>query len=67
MAHHSLEVVSHEAEITEKRYEAGANSDYDVARAQALVAQVGPLFQRLRVNGSAALFELTALLGRTPA
>ena len=40
VAHHSLDVVAHEADITSKRYEAGGNSDYDVKRAQALVAQV---------------------------
>jgi hypothetical protein len=31
---------SHEADITAKRHEAGSASDYDVAQAQALVAQV---------------------------
>src|SRR5208283_4273816 len=40
VAHYSLDVLSHEAETTEKRYQAGANSLYDVTRAQALVAQV---------------------------
>ena len=41
MAHHSLDVVAHEADITAQRYEAGAATrDYDVERAQALVAQV---------------------------
>ncbi|HXP64225.1 MAG TPA: TolC family protein, partial [Steroidobacteraceae bacterium] len=40
VAEHSLEVVAHEADITAHRYEAGANSKLDVARAQALVSQV---------------------------
>jgi outer membrane protein TolC len=62
----SLEVVSHEAEITEKRYQAGANSVFDVTRAQALVAQVRAGIPTLEGQRRAALFELTALLGRTP-
>ena len=67
VANHSLAVVSHEAEITVKRHEAGANSDFDVARAQALVAQVRSTIPELEGRRRAALFELTAVLGRTPA
>jgi len=67
VAHHSLDVVSHEADISEKRHEAGANSAYDVARAQALVAQVQSSIPQLKGQRRVALFELTALLGRTPA
>jgi NodT family efflux transporter outer membrane factor (OMF) lipoprotein len=66
VANHSLAVVSHEADITVKRHEAGANADYDVARAQALVAQVRATIPQLEGQRRAALFELTALLGRTP-
>ena len=67
VAHHSLEVVSREADITVQRHEAGANSTYDVARAQTLVAQVRSSIPQLQGQRRAALFELTALLGRTPA
>jgi NodT family efflux transporter outer membrane factor (OMF) lipoprotein len=67
VANHSLAVVSHEADITVKRHGAGANSDYDVARAQALVAQTRSTIPELEGQRRAALFELTALLGRTPA
>jgi NodT family efflux transporter outer membrane factor (OMF) lipoprotein len=67
VANHSLTVVSHEADITVKRHEAGANSDFDVARAQALVAQVRSSIPELEGQRRAALFELTAVLGRTPA
>jgi len=67
VANHSLAVVSHEAEITVKRREAGANADFDVARAQALVAQVRSTIPALEGQRRAALFELTAVLGRTPA
>ena len=66
VANHSLAVVSHEADITVKRREAGANADYDVARAQALVAQTRSTIPALEGQRRAALFELTALLGRTP-
>ncbi len=67
VARHSLDVVSHEAEITVQRHAAGANSDYDVVRAQALVAQVQSAIAPLEGQRRAALFELTALLGRPPA
>jgi NodT family efflux transporter outer membrane factor (OMF) lipoprotein len=66
-AHHSLDVVTREAEITLHRHEAGANSDFDVARAEALTAQVRSAIPPLEGQRRAALFELTALLGRTPA
>jgi len=67
VANHSLEVVSREAEITQHRHEAGANSEFDVVRAQGLVAQnaLRP-FHRLQGQRRAALFQLAALLGRTP-
>jgi NodT family efflux transporter outer membrane factor (OMF) lipoprotein len=67
VAHHSLDVVSHEADITVQRHEAGANSVYDVTRAQALVAQVRSSIPAIEGQRRAALFELTAVLGRTPA
>jgi NodT family efflux transporter outer membrane factor (OMF) lipoprotein len=67
VAHHSLQVVSHEADITVQRHEAGANSTYDVARAQTFVAQVQSSIPELEGQRRAALFELAALLGRTPA
>jgi NodT family efflux transporter outer membrane factor (OMF) lipoprotein len=66
-ARHSLTVVSHEAEIAVHRHEAGANSSFDVARAQALALQVRSFIPSLEGQRRAALFELTALLGRTPA
>jgi NodT family efflux transporter outer membrane factor (OMF) lipoprotein len=67
VARHSLNVVSHEAEIALHRHEAGANSQFDVVRAQALEAQVRSAVPPLDGRRRAALFELTALLGRTPA
>jgi NodT family efflux transporter outer membrane factor (OMF) lipoprotein len=67
VAQHSLDVVAHEADITVHRYDAGANSKLDVARAQALVSQVRATIAPLQGQRRAALFELTAILGRTPA
>jgi NodT family efflux transporter outer membrane factor (OMF) lipoprotein len=66
VAHHSLDVVSHEADILDQRLQAGANSAFDVARAQALVAQVRSNIPELEGQRRAALFELSAVLGRTP-
>jgi NodT family efflux transporter outer membrane factor (OMF) lipoprotein len=67
VARHSHEIVAHEADITVNRHDAGAASDYDVARAQALEAQARSAIAPLEGQRRAALFELTALLGRTPA
>jgi NodT family efflux transporter outer membrane factor (OMF) lipoprotein len=66
VARHSLAIVSREADITVRRHEAGANSEFDVTRAQVLVAQVRSGIPELEGQRRAALFELTALLGRTP-
>ena len=66
VANHSLAVVSHGADITAKRREAGAGADYDVARAQALMAEVRSVIPGLEGERRATLFELTAILGRTP-
>jgi NodT family efflux transporter outer membrane factor (OMF) lipoprotein len=67
VARHSDEVVGHEADITVNRRDAGGASDYDVARAQALEAQARSAIAPLEGQRRAALFELTAVLGRTPA
>lgn len=67
VAHHSLEVVTREADITVHRRQAGAGSDLDIARSQALVAQVQSSIAPLEGQRRAALLDLTAVLGRTPA
>jgi multidrug efflux system outer membrane protein len=67
VARHSLDVVSREADITLHRHEAGANSQFDVVRARGLVAQVRAGIPPLEGQRQAALFQLAALLGRTPA
>jgi NodT family efflux transporter outer membrane factor (OMF) lipoprotein len=66
VAHHSLDVVAHEANITTNRNEAGAGSQFDVVRAQELVAQVSASIPPLEGQRQSALFELAAVLGRPP-
>jgi NodT family efflux transporter outer membrane factor (OMF) lipoprotein len=67
VAHHSLDIVTHEADITASRRDAGADSDFNVKRAQALAAQVRANIPPLEGQRRAALLDLAALLGRTPA
>lgn len=66
VAHQSLQIVRQEASISEEQFQAGAGSRFEVARARALVAEVGAVIPPLEGERQAALFELTALLGRTP-
>ena len=66
VARRSLEVVARQADITAARHAAGANSEFDVIRAQGLVAQVRAAIPPLEGQRRAALFQLAALLGRTP-
>src|SRR4029077_13604122 len=62
-----LDVVRREEQITARRHEAGANSEFDVVRAQGLVAQVQAGIPALEGRRRAALFQLGAVLGRAPA
>jgi NodT family efflux transporter outer membrane factor (OMF) lipoprotein len=66
VARHSLDVVSHELQITSNREQAGAGSQFDVVRSQTLVAQVRASIPPLEGQRRAALFQLAALLGRPP-
>jgi NodT family efflux transporter outer membrane factor (OMF) lipoprotein len=67
VARHSLDIVTREAKITEQRYQAGGNSQFDVQRSAALVSQASASIPQLEGLRRAALFEISALLGRTPA
>jgi NodT family efflux transporter outer membrane factor (OMF) lipoprotein len=67
VARRSLEVVGREARITTERYRAGAGSEFDVVRAEGLVAQVRASIPPLEGQRRSALFQLAALLGRAPA
>jgi NodT family efflux transporter outer membrane factor (OMF) lipoprotein len=66
VARHSLEVVGREAQITVQRHKAGAGSQFDVVRAEGLVAQVRASIPPLVGQRRAALFQLAELLGRAP-
>jgi NodT family efflux transporter outer membrane factor (OMF) lipoprotein len=66
VAHRSLDVVSREEHITANRLQAGAGSEFEVVRAQALVAQVRASIPPLEGQRRAALFQLAAVLGRPP-
>lgn len=67
VARHSLAVVQDELRIVENRRAAGAGTDFDVVRSKTLVAQVQAILPPLEGQRQAALLELTALLGLTPA
>lgn len=67
VAQHSLAVTQDELRIVENRRAAGAGTDFDVVRSKTLVAQVQAILPPLQGQREAALLELTALLGRTPA
>ncbi len=66
VARHSIDVVTHEQQITIDRRDAGAAADFDVVRAQALVAQVRSALPPLVGQRQSALFQLAQLLGRPP-
>jgi NodT family efflux transporter outer membrane factor (OMF) lipoprotein len=61
---HSIEVVTHEQQITQDRRDAGAAADFDVVRAQGLAAQVRASLPPLIGQRQSALFQLAQLLGR---
>ncbi len=66
VARNALDIVARQSLITSQRHQAGANAEFDVVRAQGLVAQVRAAIPPLEGQRRAALFQLTALLGRTP-
>jgi multidrug efflux system outer membrane protein len=63
---HSIDVVTHEQQITQDRRDAGAAADFDVVRAQGLSAQVRASLPPLIGQRQAALFQLAELMGRPP-
>ena len=67
VARQSLAVVTRQAEITGRRQDAGNASEFDLVRAQALVAQVRATLPPLQGARRSALFELAVLVGKTPA
>jgi NodT family efflux transporter outer membrane factor (OMF) lipoprotein len=67
VARRSLSVLQQTYDITVRQRDAGALSDFDVAREAALLEQARAAVSPLEGQRRAALFELTALLGKTPA
>lgn len=67
VARHSLEIVTREAEITQRRHDAGAGSEFDVVRTEEFVAQTRSAIPPLEGQRRAAVFQLAAMLGQTPA
>ena len=61
---HSIDVVTHEQQITQDRRDAGAAADFDLVRAQGLAAQVRASLPPLIGQRQSALFQLAQLLGR---
>ena len=66
VARRSLDVVSREADIFASRLQAGGGTEFDLVRAQNVVAQARSAIPPLEGQRRAALFQLTALLGETP-
>ena len=67
VATRSLQLVQDSYDITVRQRDAGALSDFDVARQATLVEQARAAIPTFDGQRRAALFELTALLGKTPA
>ena len=66
VARQSADVTAHEAQIASDRHDAGANSLFDVVRTEGLAASTKAAVPELEGERKVTLYELTALLGRTP-
>jgi len=66
VAKQSAEVTAREAQIVSDRHAAGANALFDVVRSQGLAATTNAEVPGLEGERRVSLYELTALLGRTP-
>ena len=66
VARHSLDLVSQNYELTVRQAEAGAATDFDVARALELVAKSRATLPVYDGDRRTALFELAVLTGRPP-
>ena len=67
VARRSLQLVQENYDIALRQRDAGALSDFDVARQATLLEQARAAIPTFDGQRRAALFELTALLGKTPA
>jgi NodT family efflux transporter outer membrane factor (OMF) lipoprotein len=66
VANEALNLANQQQSIVQQRFDAGAGSQFDVVRAQVVVAQAQAALPPLQGQRQAALYELTALLGLTP-
>ncbi|MCB8882344.1 efflux transporter outer membrane subunit [Acidisoma cellulosilytica] len=66
VAERSLAITADQLRIVQASEDAGASTDFDVARSKTLVAQVQASIPPLDGARRAAVFELSALLGKTP-
>jgi NodT family efflux transporter outer membrane factor (OMF) lipoprotein len=66
VARRSAEVTSRQAEIAGQRLKLGAGTEFDVERVEQLAAQARAAIPPLEGQRRSALFQLTAMLGRTP-
>ncbi|HEX3365057.1 efflux transporter outer membrane subunit [Phenylobacterium sp.] len=67
VARRAFDLTTREAQITHQRREAGSGTQFDVARSEGLAAQARAAIPPLEGQRRAALFQLAAVLGRTPA
>jgi len=67
VARRNLDIAERQAMIIEKRHDAGATSEFDVVRAEGLIAQARAGIPPLEGQRRAALYQLAALLGLAPA
>ena len=67
VATRSVALADETVRLVERQAAAGAASDFDIARAQVLADQARAQIPALEGRRRAALYELTALLGRVPA
>jgi NodT family efflux transporter outer membrane factor (OMF) lipoprotein len=66
VAQHSLELVTQDYELTVRQAEAGAATDFDVARARELAAQTRAMLPVYEGERRTALFQLAVLTGQPP-
>ncbi|MCB8875276.1 efflux transporter outer membrane subunit [Acidisoma silvae] len=67
VAQRSLAITADQLRIVQASEAAGGSTDFDVARSKTLVAQVQATLPPLEGQRRAAIFEIAALLGETPA
>jgi NodT family efflux transporter outer membrane factor (OMF) lipoprotein len=67
VARHSVNIARRATKITVDRHAAGANSTFDVVRAEEVLAATQAELPPIEGQRRLALFELTALMGLTPA